>query len=279
MWDNSKFNSGEWNVNLKERINGSVATIEWNWFENPDILLPILQADAIKRQYGRVVLILKANYLPYSRQDRVFQAGQPLALDVVLNILSQHFDQIEVMGLHADINHPGLLNKIIGYKGTIPFVLSDSYNLVFPDQNANKHFDYQNTSPDIFDSNSQVFRDLRAASIIEFTKVRDSNNRPHTELKDAKKLTPDVTKPFLICDDICDGGRTFTNVARTLQDHFGNNGIEVKNDIKIELMVYHAFMTHGLDDLKASGISKVYVLNPDSHKYVLNKFKDDRFFA
>lgn len=254
MFEIKKFNSGEWDVKLVERIHGNEAVIHWNWFDESqrDVMLLLMKIGAIKKQYGMIPIIIDAPYLPYSRQDRVFEAGQDIPIEtLVKTITGRYLDvTIKTMGLHCENIYFNKINNEL-------YELNTSFIPVFPDINAAKHYE---ANPYYINPKKIILQKMR------------TDNGIRTEFKIIDGLNmftcPEMSK-FLICDDICDGGRTFVEAAKLLKRQWGN-------DITIELMIYHAFMTHGLDDLKAAGISKIKIINPDSYEYVINKFPEDK---
>lgn len=59
----------------------------------------LLAADALRRQgAGKVVLV--APYMPYLRQDQVFEPGQSLSRDVFAGVLGRAFDRIVTVQAH-----------------------------------------------------------------------------------------------------------------------------------------------------------------------------------
>ena len=89
-FDVKQFSSGEYEVKIAERIYGDTAVIHWNWFDESqrDLMLLLMKISAIKRQYSDdIYIIIYAPYLPYARQDRVFEAGQDVAICTLLNSL------------------------------------------------------------------------------------------------------------------------------------------------------------------------------------------------
>lgn len=84
-----QFSSGEFDVQIFNRIYGEEAVIHWNWFDESqrDIFALLLKIDAIKRNYPNVDITLDAPYLPYMRQDRLFEAGQSVPATVLVDLL------------------------------------------------------------------------------------------------------------------------------------------------------------------------------------------------
>ncbi len=244
-----QFDSGEWDIRLIDCKNLNKNVI-WNWFKEPDIMIPMLKADCIRQVFGCVELTLICNYLPFSRQDRVFNLGQGIPCQRVVRTLFNQFESIETMCLHNfPIPHEGderIYNESI--------ILNENKTIVFPDENASKHFTIMDDP-----------------SLLTFSKVRsESGIKLELEYERLKNGIEELdnNKTFLICDDICDGGRTFIECSEKLKEHFGH-------DIKIELLVAHGFLSRGIETLKASGISKIYIANYDSYEYLSNKFNNN----
>jgi ribose-phosphate pyrophosphokinase len=66
---------------------------------NAKLIETLLTADALRRAGARR-LTLVTPYVPYLRQDQVFEAGQALSRDVVLPLLADGFDAIVVVDPH-----------------------------------------------------------------------------------------------------------------------------------------------------------------------------------
>ena len=224
-----KFSSGEWNIKIKERIYGD-AIIHWNWFneDERDIMLLLMKIGAIKKQYGMIPVTVYAPYLPYARQDRVFEAGQDLAIETLIEAICERYDgvRIETMALHC--KDRGTYNA----KYYMLDKMYDIYNIIYPDSNALFHYSHILAS------------DENYAKSLNFEKIRDEDGKPSLKLM-TDKLTLGAlgNNHFLICDDICAGGRTFIQCAKEIKKIYGD-------DTVIELIIYHAFLDHGLDALK-----------------------------
>jgi ribose-phosphate pyrophosphokinase len=249
MFEIKKFNSGEYDIKLVDRIDKF--EVKWNWFKEKDIMIPILKSSIIRQNYGHRPIDLICNYLPYSRQDRIFEVGQTIPLEDILSIFYGYFDEIKIMTPHY-LRHFNRKLDLVYVNTQIPDIdyLYSHYNIVFPDKSASKHVQY-------------YYEQEKNGSIV-FNKVR-TNEGVQLELASSNINNK---KKYLICDDICDGGRTFVQCAIKLKELYGDN-------IHIELLITHAFLTHGLDDLKASGIKKIHIANPDSYEYVCELYPQD----
>jgi|GEM_PF-6383931 phosphoribosylpyrophosphate synthetase len=264
MFNIKQHNSGEVEVTLTERLRQNYATITWNYFEQKDVMIPLLQAAAIRHTYGNDIdIVLDAPYLPYARQDRVFEAGQPIAFNEFIKVIKTQFNRIRTMALHCSSGHQwrsySNIEKLLQLENMKynAMALQSDYNIVFPDESARNHYYY----PD--------------AKMYTFIKYRDDNGAPHLTL-DRGKLPEEINhaKPFLICDDIGDGNRTFVACVEALKNDIMNS-----DTIKIELMLYHAFCSYGLQNIIDAGISKLKIINPDSYHFLINKFPDHKDFV
>jgi len=259
MFEIKKFNSGEWDVKLVERIHGNETVIHWNWFDENqrDVMLLLMKIGAIKKQYGMIPVVINVPYLPYSRQDRVFEAGQDIPIETLVKTITGRYSDVTIktMGLHCGDYFKIIFNKKIN----LDYAFTH-FKIVFPDKNAEYHFESNYTIGGSYNY---------ANTFIYLNKQRDNTGIKLTIQDNSQKYISGKYAHYLICDDICDGGRTFVEAAKLLK-------AQSSDDITIELMIYHAFMTHGLDDLKAAGISQIKIINPDSYKYVINKFPEDK---
>ena len=255
-FEERRFPSGEISVQLSERIDTRESiSINWNWFESKDILVPLMKADAIKRQYGDTRYInLNCNYLPYARQDRVFNAGNPLAIEVLLTVLATQFRSVYSMGVHCHLPS-GTPYFSVGYSSLNIESYLENYNLVFPDKSAKNHYYTYITC------NSRPIPE----EFIYFEKTRKLSGIQSTIVGNPQV---DLSKKFLIADDICGGGITFINASHILKENYGE-------EIIVELMIYHAFLDYGLQSLKDSGISKIKIINPESYEYICNLYPND----
>lgn len=246
----NRFSSGEWDVAIDSRINKF--HVNWNWFKEPDVMIPLMKADAIRRQYDDCELSLFANYLPYSRQDRVFQVGGSNGISVLRKILEANFSRMYTMGFHS--RHAEAFKNlfILSMEEVGPSSYEDTL-FVFPDENAVNHYTF------IFGTKSEII-------------YKKSRNEDGITVEEKSRIIQDISKikKIIIMDDICDGGRTFCEVAKKLSLEFPC--------IPIYITVYHAFLSHGLGNLKASGIQGIRIINPESLDYVISQYPSSRDF-
>ncbi len=185
-------------------------------------------------------------YIPYilgARSDRQFQDGgtrylkdaiasviNPLKLDSV-TVLDPHSDVVEnVIDNIVKIDNVSLVSSAIT-RIRQPYLFTDQFDkyvLVSPDAGAMKKI-------------YNVAEKVEAKSIIIASKHREiaTGKILSTEVHIADE---DLEKDLIIIDDICDGGRTFIELAKALREQ-GATG-------RIYLVVTHGIFSAGFDELK-----------------------------
>ncbi len=181
-------------------------------------------------------------YVPYfigGRSDRLFQYGGVNYLKQVIGpiINSQGYSKVYVMDAHSDVLE-AVINNFAKYDNfkLVKFALENIDNkndareriaLVSPDAGAYKK---------IFD----VAKEFGIQNIITANKVRDlkTGNIIRTEIP---TLDQHKDLKYVIIDDICDGGRTFVELAKVMKDS--------RPTAKIYLVVTHGIFSKGLEEL------------------------------
>ena len=200
-----------------------------------DLELIICATQAIRNQIPNKEIKLYVPYFLGSRSDRKFQDGGVNYLKQVICpiINSQNYSSVTVMDPHSDVLEACLNNyeKENNFK-LVKFALNNIDNkdgaqdricLVSPDAGAYKK---------IFD----VAKFYGISNIITATKVRDmkTGNILHTEIPVLDQHN-DLT--YVIVDDICDGGRTFVELAKVIKDG--------RPTAKVYLVVTHGIFSAG----------------------------------
>jgi ribose-phosphate pyrophosphokinase len=176
-------------------------------------------------------------YVPYflgSRSDRKFQEGGVNYLKQVICpiINSQNFNSVIVMDPHSDVLEACINNykKLDNFKlvdDALSYLIKDGEEdkvvLVSPDAGAYKK---------VYD----VAREFKIEKIITANKVRDmkTGNILRTEIP---VLDQHNDLMYVIVDDICDGGRTFVELAKVIK-----NG---RPTAKVYLVVTHGIFSAG----------------------------------
>jgi ribose-phosphate pyrophosphokinase len=230
----SKFPDGQQTIDLTNFFLARSVRIQSRLNNFKDLELILCANQALQNLgVGKVHL-----YVPYfigSRSDRKFQEGGINYLKQVICpiINSQNFASVTVIDPHSDVLEACLNN----------YVKEDNHRLVewSLSQIDNKN-DAQDriclVSPDagaykkIFD----VAKRFKIEKIITATKVRDmkTGNILHTEIPVLDQHN-DLT--YVIIDDICDGGRTFVELAKVIKDG--------RPTAKVFLIVTHGIFSAG----------------------------------
>ncbi len=180
-------------------------------------------------------------YIPYARQDRVMVSGEPLSIKVFAKILnSLNLDKVTVFDAHSDVS-VALIDRCIN----------------IPNHQMVKHFlkelnlkDFVLVSPDLgaYKKVDKLAQKVEyKGEIATGIKVRD--------LATGQIIKSDVNandlkgKACIVIDDICDGGRTFIELATALK---------AKNAGYLYFIASHGIFSHNaLDRLKEAGYKNV----------------------
>jgi ribose-phosphate pyrophosphokinase len=215
-----------------------------------DLMELFLLTDAVRHAHGDDTPIdLVLPYLPYARQDRVCYPGEAFSLNVMLALLmTMDYRHVEFWDVH---NPRAIPTDFICWtnKPAADFVKSIDLPrpiIVAPDKGA-------------------VDRAVQCAAAIGSNfvlaeKVRDPKDGEITGMEIV--LRDAIVRgdhDFLIVDDICDGGRTFIELAKILRPLTTG---------KIYLYVTHGIFSAGFDTLHTH-LDGIYTANafrlPDAH--------------
>lgn len=220
----------------------SVAHIEARLRSSSDVIRLMMLTDALRRlPHAPLKMVLYMNYVPYARQDRVCNPGESHSARVFCDLINGlGYDEVVIVDPHSDVIG-ALLNNVTIHKqasivGTFPGLNEDlrngRYTLVSPDAGSQKK---------IFELSVMYGLD-----VIRADKVRETSTgrivRTEVYCDDLKG------RPVLIVDDICDGGRTFIELAKVLK---------VKGAGEVSLYVTHGIFSKGIGEL-AECIDTIY---------------------
>ena len=203
-----------------------------------DLMELLLLTDAVRRHYGDPAIHLVCPYLPYARQDRVAYPGEALAASVLCRLLNaQGYASVEVWDAHSDVSL-ALLDRVRNRPASdfARGIIGGDDVVVAPDQGAAKR--------------AGACARLAGVPLVHAEKTRST---------DTGAITGTLVhgghigrRDFLIVDDICDGGRTFLELAKVLRP---------LTDGQVKLYVTHGIFSQGFDALQAV-IDRIYVANP-----------------
>jgi len=225
------FPGGEVNVNL-DGIQIGEYTVIWAMLDNSEEIMKLLMIfDALRQINPTIKVELHLPYLPYARQDRVCNPGEALSVKVMANLINNlNAETVTLYDPHSNVAGALISNvKIIPQEALlqelIPFIIEKEAVIIAPDAGAEKKtLNFAKTLPE----GTQVLfgskvRDLKTGKIRETTVRGDA-----------------MGKKVLIIDDICDGGRTFIELAKVLK---------AQGAAEVYLYVTHGIFSKGLDPL------------------------------
>lgn len=194
------------------------------------------------RNKGEFKLNLRLMYLPYGRQDRVCGEGEAFSLCVFCDFINNlGFDSVTIADPHSEVSPALLIDCRIITQGHIFHqwkelgeTILNRFTLVSPDAGSNKKV-------------SKLASYFGHTNFIRADKIR---NLETGEITETVVYADDLGgKNVMIVDDICDGGRTFIELAKSLKAKGAN---------QIHLYVTHGIFSKGVQVLIDSGISMIW---------------------
>lgn len=205
--------------------------ITWE-FENEAELLHVAQLKSlVYRVTGFWNVVLELPYLPYARQDKEYSNMATFALRTFAELLnSLGFHTVKVFDAHnPHLSQELILNLEIETPDVAPILKELNAALAYPDKGAAKRYG-----------------NIKRSTIV-FDKVREPLTGEITGLTTVEGLVARI--PYLIQDDLCDGGRTFIEVAKKLYE---------LGATEVHLYVSHGIFSKGLEPLREAGIRRIF---------------------
>ena len=237
----SQFPDGQQSIDIISHVENANIQIASRMNSFRDVEL-IVAANQTLKDLGAKTVSLYVPYFLGARSDRKFQSTSTNYLkNVICPIINlQQFHTVQVLDPHSDVLEACLTNfvKTNNY-AVVKFALTDIDNrtdaqericLVSPDAGAYKK---------IFD----VAQYYRINNVATATKIRDLKTGKiiHTEIPNLPVSTTEAELKYVIVDDICDGGRTFIEIAKAIKSELP--------DAKIYLIVTHGIFSNGYAEL------------------------------
>jgi ribose-phosphate pyrophosphokinase len=243
-----------------------------------DLELIICATQALK-EFGYKSIEL---YIPYcigGRSDRKFEKGGFNYIKTIIApiINSQQYEKVFILDPHSDVLEACINNmEKISNKSLIDLAFSDyfrtkdikSIKLVSPDAGSLKKIyevaNYIGYEDEIVIASKN--RNVVTGKITD-TNVRISAN--------------DAWKDIFIIDDICDGGRTFIEIAKAIETTRSlSSAVHPKQHGNIYLIVTHGIFSSGLSEL-SKHFKKIYCTNSiiDIPEDTLFLFKNEMYMG
>lgn len=216
------------------------ASITTRLNSSDDIMKLLLAANALDQQGVKYIRAF-IPYVPYARQDRIMNYGEPFSIKVMTDLINScNFSEVYIIDPHSDVT-PALINncKVIPNYQVIAdaFPKDREFFVVSPDAGSEKKI-YRLCSELGFDDIvfAQKHRDVKDGAITNTTISRD------------KLYGTDC----YIVDDICSRGGTFMALAKKLKEHGAG---------RIYLVVTHYEGSADVEKMKEAGIEHIYKTN------------------
>lgn len=201
--------------------------------------MSVCQHNEVLRRRGLYTSLIYP-YLPYARQDRIMQEDEPFSLKIFCDMINaQKFENVTIYDPHSDVV-PALIDncKVIPQwdiaRWTMPTEYFNERLFVSPDAGAYKKL-------------SKLITDDQRIAI--GVKKRNAEGKiTHTAVFSP---TPIEGQDCVIVDDICDGGRTFIELAKALKTRGARS---------VTLYITHGIFSQGVDVLRPY-IDRIYTTN------------------
>lgn len=224
---------------LPETLFGDYNKVVWD-FEHESEFMHVAQLVELLAQNSHVVLHIP--YFPYARQDKEISNDSTFALRTFCRLLNTlPVDLIKTYDLHSNLAKQILTKPLIVDTADrrIKEVMEETLTelVVFPDAGAKTRY-------------GSV---AGKTHVVYFTKVRDQQTGEITGMNsDNDELFKKVNN-VLIVDDLCDGGATFTHIAKYIKN--------ITDHPQINLYTSHGLYTKGTQVLRDNGIDRIFNKN------------------
>ena len=191
---------------------------------------------------------LYINYLLGARCDRRFSENETLDLKIIADFINGlGFNKVYILKPHSDVSLALIENS---------FTVSVTAQLVSTCI-AEQKIDTDNLSIISPDAGASKWIEKELGSKIPFIQCSKDRDVATGEIKGVV-IPTNPKENCIIVDDLCDGGATFTNIAKALKEKGAKN---------IYLVVTHAILSKGLSPFEGL-INKIYCT--DSFKVLEN---------
>lgn len=244
-----KFKGGEVGVmieDIDEIPEGSHIIITQH-IHNSDELMELLNiTDALRNLFVDNIEVV-IPYVPYARQDRIMSPGESLSIKVFADLINlQKYSKVTIIDPHSSVT-PALINNVKVITN-VPFV-REAFRVLTARREDNFSFDntYSLVSPDAgalkkveqcYEYLINNYPYIKPSEIIIGTKHRDVKTMKITNTSISVQEVKNKT--CVIIDDICDGGRTFIELAKVLKE---------KGAKEVILIVTHGIFSYGFEPI------------------------------
>lgn len=261
-FDKIKFPDGQQSIKIKSDVSSLRAVKIYSRFNNFRDLELILCATAALKNLGMADIFLYIPYFLGGRSDRKFEEGSIHYIkDVIAPIINaQNYRGVIVLDPHSDVIE-ACINQIerIDNESLVKHSLESIKNNVSKinfDPSSNRQICMVSPDAGALKKIYSIAKEFSISNVVTASKVRDLSTGKilHTDVPLSSCSSNNMI--FLLVDDICDGGRTFIEIAKSIREA---RPTPVFND-KIYLIVTHGIFSNGLYEL-AKWVNGIYSTN------------------
>jgi len=267
-----KFHGGEVHFKMKEPLEDKVK-ITSKITNSDELILLLIVIDTLKKD-GVSYIELFIPYMPYQQADRDFSVGESFSLKTITNILNGlEINKISVFDAHSDVSTALLKNcKNIDTSDVIKEVIKSiiSFNRFRSDKIWVTEKDLCILSPDAgaYKKIGKLCSKIGwKGDLVAANKYRSISSGTIESLELSKQDFEG--KDVLIIDDICVGGRTFTELSKKLKE---------KNCGRVYLYISHGIFSNGLAALNPY-FDRIFVTNSRKDFLLDEEFLNNNEFS
>lgn len=240
-------------------------TVTGNLVNSDMVMAFFLTIDALRRHNPSIKVHGDIPYFPYARQDRVCNSGEALSVALFTKLLNaMALESVTLLDPHSDVTPALVNNEIVNtQKELLETILvfqrlgidTDRIVLIAPDAGAVKK---TKALSNYLESRALVSEYMTATKVRNLETLEITETRFDGDVKD---------RNVLVVDDICDGGRTFIELAKQLR---------AQGCKQLSLFVTHGIFSYGVDELM-KWYDKVYTtdsFHPDEYSELRQYTKD-----
>lgn len=210
-----QFSGGERHLNKIDIPEGTELAILLLFKSSDDLMDLAILTDCIRRNsVFKPKLHLIIPYFPYARQDH----GHLLSIKIATDFInSLNFDSVVTYNVHSPVTS-ALLNNHVNVEDRQISTIGEV--VIAPDTSAAKRLSWITNRP-----------------MVVGMKVRDPNDGSLSQTRYYSPVDLTKVKTALMIDDICDGGRTFIDLADAILADYPH--------LKLDLHVTHGIFSRG----------------------------------
>jgi len=202
------FSAGEYQFKILEVESGGVIEIDLRYESDAELVRIMLINNAIRAYLELKGLskrvVLNIPYIPYGRQDRICHEGEAFSLEVIAGLINMCcFDEVLTLDTHSVVSYSinNLVDMALDYGSA-----RRKTCVIAPDAGAGiraKNFAEANSIPDVF--------------ILDKQRCSKTGHLLYKDISEKLLESINSYENIIVVDDICDGGKTFIELAKLIK--------------------------------------------------------------